>query len=129
LDFSEDGQRYQARDVLVALFEQWSGRHTLPQVAEIFNANGVCWGPYQSFTQLVSEDPRFTTANPMIGHIDQPGIGKFRAAGLPMAFASEPDRRPKAAPSLGQQTEQVLTELLGLSTAQFGKLVDSGVVR
>lgn len=127
LDFSRDGDRYQARDILVPLFEQWTRRHTLAKVAETFNAHGVCWGPYQSFTQLVGEDPRFSSANPMIGPIEQPGIGTFRAAGLPLAFGSQPDRRPKPAPRLGQHTEQVLIELLGLSNAQFGALVDAKV--
>lgn len=128
LDFTLDDDRYAARQILVALFDNWTAQRTLAQVREAFDANGVCWGPYQTFTQLVDEDPRFTAANPLIKSIDQPGVGRIRAAGLPMLFASDPDRRVAAAPRLGEHTEQVLTGVLGLSGAAFGKLVDAKVV-
>lgn len=128
LDFTEDSDRFAARDVLVAMFDQWTRKRTLAEVRAAFDANGVCWGPYQSFTQLVGEDPRFTEANPMIRSIDQPGVGRIRAAGLPMAFASRPDRGVAPAPVLGQDTEAVLTSVLGLSGAAFGRLVDAKVV-
>ncbi|MGE0310729.1 MAG: CoA transferase [Lautropia sp.] len=128
LDFATDDGRYAAREILVALFDGWTRQRTLAQVREAFDANGVCWGPYQDFVQLVDEDPRFTEANPMIRAIDQPGVGRIRAAGLPMQFASDPDRRVAPAPRLGEHTEAVLTGVLGLSGGAFGRLVDAKVV-
>ncbi len=128
LDFGTDDGRYAAREILVALFDSWTRQRTLAQVREAFDAHGVCWGPYQSFMQLVDEDPRFTEANPMIRAIEQPGVGRIRAAGLPMQFASDPDRRVVPAPRLGEHTEAVLTGVLGLSSAAVGKLVDAKVV-
>lgn len=128
LDFSDETARWQARDLLAALFDQWARQRTLAEVRTAFDANGVCWGPYQSFRQLVDEDPRFTDANPMIAGVDQPGIGRYRVAGLPTAFASRRDRGIGAAPVLGQHTEEVLASVLGLDSASFGRLVDDGIV-
>ncbi len=129
LDFSQEETRWHARELLVAVFEQWTRQRTLAQVAEAFDRHGVCWGPYQTFQQLVDEDPRFTEANPMIRRIDQPGIGRIRVAGLPARHASRDDRGIGPAPRLGQHTEEVLTSLLGLDSAAFGRLVDDGIVR
>ena len=128
LDFSQEEARWQARDLLCALFDQWTRQRPLAGIRAAFDANGVCWGPYQSFRQLVDEDPRFTEANPMIAALTQPGIGRYRVAGLPTAFASRADRGIGVAPRLGQHTEQVLVEVLGLDSAGFGRLVDEGIV-
>ena len=56
------------------------------------------------------------------------GIGEHLAAG-PTARFSGLDRGPVApAPLLGEHTDAVLSELLGLSGEAIGKLHDSGVV-
>ena len=128
VDFSDETARWHARDLLTALFDQWARQRSLVEVRAAFDAHGVCWGPYQSFQQLVDEDPRFTDANPMIAGVDQPGIGRYRVAGLPVAFASRGDRGIGPAPMLGQHTEEVLTTVLGLDAASFGRLVDDGIV-
>ena len=128
LDFHDEAARWEARELLTALFDQWTRRRSLAEVRAAFDANGVCWGPYQSFRQLVDEDPRFTDANPMIAAVDQPGIGRYRVAGLPTTYASHEDRGIGPAPVLGQHTEEVLTTVLGLDSAGFGRLVDDGVV-
>jgi 2-methylfumaryl-CoA isomerase len=129
LDFNAESARWESRELLVAMFEQWTRRRPLDEIRPIFDQHGVCWGPYQSFRQLVDEDPRFTDANPLIATIEQPGIGRIRVAGLPATFASRTDRGIGPGPRLGQHTEEVLTSLLGLSTAQFGRLADDGIVR
>ena len=72
--------------------------------------------------------PRCSLANPMFGEIDQPGAGRILANAVPLAFST--DIRPPAAraPRLGEHTEAVLAELLGVSSAQYGKLHDAGIV-
>jgi len=73
----------------------------------------VCWGPYQSFMQLVSDDPRCSRANPLFSSIDERGIGSILAAGHPLdpaigRIAAAP------APALGQHTDEILGDVLGL---------------
>jgi 2-methylfumaryl-CoA isomerase len=77
---------------------------------------------------MVHEDPRCSLANPMFGEIEQPGVGRIMAPTAPLAFGTDTSPRPARAPRLGEHTEAVLTELLGLSSAQYGKLHDAGVV-
>jgi 2-methylfumaryl-CoA isomerase len=102
--------------------------HNLNEIAEIFDAKGVCWGPYQTFVQLVNEDRRASAENPMFGHIDQPGVGQVLAPGSPLSF-SEIDRgTPTVAPRLGEHTDEILLEVLGMTSNEVGKLHDDGVV-
>lgn len=124
---SEDG-RFAARGAIFALLERWCAARSLPEIAAIFEGTGVLWGPYQDFGQLLREDPRCSVANPMFATIDQPGAGPVLAPGSPLAFAGAARRPPLPAPRLGQDTDMVLAEILGLSGAAIGRLHDQGIV-
>jgi 2-methylfumaryl-CoA isomerase len=128
LNFRAEGDRFEGRDAVAALIAPWVAKRTLNEVAEIFDGFGVCWGPYQTFTQLVEEDWRYSEANPMLKDIDQPGIGTLRVPGTPVAFTALPRQEPLPAPLLGQHTDQILAEELRLSAAEIGALHDAGIV-
>ena len=128
LDFNDEGDRFRGRDAVAALIAPWVAKRTLSQVAEVFERLGVCWGPYQTFTQLVEEDWRCSETNPMFRDTDQPGIGKLRIPGTPPSFTASPRLDPTPAPQLGQHTDEILANELGLSPAEISDLHDSGVV-
>ena len=92
--------------------------------------HGVCWGPYRTVTELVAEDPRCSTANPLFAELDQPGVGMHLVPGSPLAFSVSRagDRGAAVAPLLGQHTEEILTVDLGLTSAEVGALIDRGAV-
>jgi 2-methylfumaryl-CoA isomerase len=48
--------------------------------------------------------------------------------GLPMDFSAEPRRPTRPAPLLGEHTDAVLAEILGLSSAEIGRLHDERIV-
>jgi 2-methylfumaryl-CoA isomerase len=89
---------------------------------------GVCWGPYQTFRQMLREDPRCSTKNPLFLEIEQPGIGKYLVPGSPLDFSRLPREKPARAPALGEHTDEVLADVLGLSDGQIGKLRDGKVI-
>ena len=64
----------------------------------------------------------------MFRTVDQPGVGPYLVPGIPLDFSAAGRLAPGPAPLLGQHTEQVLAELLGLGTAEFGRLHDRGIV-
>ena len=129
VDFADEGERYLATDRLCDVFAPWFAVRTLAEVAEGLDAHGVCWGPYRTVAELVSEDSRCSVANPLFAELDQPGVGRHLVPGSPMAFASAgTDRGAATAPLLGQHTEEVLVGDLGISPAAFGALVDRGAV-
>jgi len=127
VDLSQEGGRFEARHAISALLEPWFARHTLAEITIAFAGSGVLWGPYQDFRQLVQEDPQCSLANPIFATVDQPGVGPVMVNAQPLGFAAG-RRPPTAAPRLGEHTEAVLTELLGLPSAAYAKLHDAGVV-
>lgn len=127
-DFTEEGARFEHRARIFAEVSAWAAGHPLSTVRQIFDARGVCWGPYQDFHQLVDEDPRCSPGNPMFEMIDQPGVGEVLAPGSPLSFGVGPRPPVAPAPTLGEHTEQVLAELLGLAGSELGAMFDSGLV-
>lgn len=128
LDLAQEGNRFVARRELAQLVAPRIAARTLAEVATVFEQHGVCWDRYQSLEQLVRSDAECSPANPMFQRIAQPGVGDMLAAGIPLDFGARPRLPAAPAPLLGQHTEQVLSELLGLDSAQFGRLHDRGVV-
>ena len=127
-DFRQEGNRYEHRRMIGSLLEPWFIQRTIDEVRTEFDAHGVCWGPYQTFRQLVDEDERCSLANPMFAMVDQPGIGRYLMPGSPLDFGAVPREDAMPAPELGEHTEVVLADMLGLSANEIGELHDAGVV-
>ena len=120
--------RFEGRDLIAGLLRPWFASRELSEIREAFVGTGVSWGPYQTFRQLVTEDPRCSPANPMFATLQQPGIGEYLVPGSPLEFSKLGRRPPTPAPLLGEHTDQILAELLGLNDSEIGRLHDAGVV-
>lgn len=128
VDLGKEGDRWKARDAISAVLQPWFRDRTLEQVQTTFEGTSVCWGPYQTFQQMVAEDPRCSEANPMFASIEQPGIGRYLVPGSPLAFSAAPRQAPVRAPRLGEHTDEVLADVLGLSSGAIGTLRDKRIV-
>ena len=124
---SEDG-RFGARDLIAAVLRPWFEARTLDEVRAAFAGTGVSWGPYQTFRQLVEEDPRASEANPMFSTLEQPGIGSYLVPASPLDFTAAGRLPARRAPLLGEHTEEILADVLGLGGAEIGRLYDAGTV-
>jgi 2-methylfumaryl-CoA isomerase len=109
-DFGEEGARWLYRKPLFELLGRWVAAHNLAEVREAFDEHGVLWGPYQTVKQLLAEDPRASSANPMLADVDQPGLGPLLTPGSPLRFSAALPVPPRRAPVLGEHTEEVLRE-------------------
>ena len=81
-------------------------------------------GPVNDIAEALS-DPQVLLRD-MVVEIDHPVAGTYRTAGNPIKSGSPDAFAPP--PTLGQDTEAVLTDLLGYSSAEVAALRDSGVV-
>jgi 2-methylfumaryl-CoA isomerase len=126
LDLDQEGNRFRARRELAALVGPRIAAQSFAALAPLFDRHGVCWSRYQQVADLPA-DPECSPANPMFSTIAQPGVGEMLAAGIPLAFSAHARVPAAPAPRLGEHTEQVLCEVLGLSSAQFGQLRDAQI--
>lgn len=127
-DLDTESGRYEARDLIAAILRPWFEQRTLDEVRDTFAGTGVSWGPYQTFRQLIEEDPRASIANPMFGEVEHPGVGRYLAPASPLEFVSLGRLPVSRAPILGEHTEEVLAEVLGLNDSEIGRLLQRGVV-
>jgi 2-methylfumaryl-CoA isomerase len=124
---SEDG-RFGARDLIAAVLRPWFEARTLDELRAAFAGTGVSWGPYQTFRQLVEEDPRVSEENPMFRVVEQPGIGSYLMPASPLVMTGSGRLPARRAPLLGEHTEEILADVLGLDETEIGRLFDAGIV-
>ena len=128
LDLMKEGDRWTARKEITALFAPWFAARRLEEVAPLFDGAGMTWSVFRSFAQAVAEDPDLSEDNPMMRMIHQPGIGTLPIPGSPVTFSDLERMGPAPAPVLGEHTEEILGDVLGLGSGQIGRLMDEGVV-
>jgi len=128
IDLTRDADRFGAREAILELLAPWFAELTLAEAGRRLDADRVCWGPYQSFEQLVQQDARCSTASALFAEIDHPGIGTTLTPRSPIDFSACAAVPPQAGPVLGQHTEEVLAGVLKLSSGQIADLHDRGVV-
>jgi 2-methylfumaryl-CoA isomerase len=128
-DFGRDeGARFRQRARLYPMFEEAFAQRSSGDLIVAFDGNGVTWGRYQSLHAAVTSDARLFTGNPQFQSIAHPSGLTYPAAGPPATLTGETRGSLVAAPRLGQHTDEILAEVLGLNAAAIGRLHDSGIV-
>ncbi len=128
LDLSQEGHRWQARHHITAALAPWFASRTIDQIAPVFDGAGLTWSVFRSFAGAVQQDPDLSPDNPMFALLDQPGIGRYPVPGSPVTSTAHARLPPQPAPQLGQHSEAVLADVLGLSSGAIGGLIDRGIV-
>ena len=128
LDFKLEGDRFKAKEDLARIVQSWFDQRSMAEILPLLNANAVCFGPYQTFREMVEEDDDCSEANPLFETVNQPGIGEYLVPGSPIRFTGATNLPALTAPILGQHTDQILAEDLGLDSGAIGRLHDSQIV-
>jgi 2-methylfumaryl-CoA isomerase len=128
VDLDTESGRFEDRDLIAAILRPWFQSRDLDEVREAFTGTGVSWGPYQTFRQLVEDDPRVATESEMWEEVEHPGVGRYRMPGTPLDFSAIPRTPVRRAPALGEHTAEVLNDVLGMTDAEIGRLAQDGVV-
>lgn len=128
MDFKREGDRFRARKRLADLFAPWFAQRDFAAASAELDRHEVCWGPYQTVAELVETDAECSSANPLFSRVEQPGIGNLLTPSQALHFGGLESTPPAPAPMLGQHTDEILAQELGLSAAEIGKLHDRGLV-
>jgi len=128
LDLRDEGNRFRAREEIAALLEPWFAERTLAEVRALFDEHRVTWGPYRSVREAMAEDADLSVDNPMFQSVRQPGIGSYIAPASTLDFSRGGRLPAMPAPQLGEHTDEILLDVLGLPEAEIGQLHDSGII-
>lgn len=129
LSLRDEGNRWKLRHQITAVLEPWFAARGVSEIGPLFDSMKLTWSTFRTIKEAVEHDRDLSTDNPMFEMLDQPGLGKFPVPGAPMTFSSGLRKPPQAAPVLGQHTEEVLGDVVGMSDGEIGKLFDKGIVQ
>jgi 2-methylfumaryl-CoA isomerase len=129
LDLSLEGNRYRAREDIAFLVRGRIGRLTVDEVGRAFDRCGVCWSRYQTVSELVAGDSACSKENPLFAMTEQPEVGRILAPTIPLNFAAGGRMPPLPAPRLGEHTNDVLKEIVGLNDAEIRRLQRGGIIQ
>ena len=129
VDFTADeGARFEHRDTLFPIVERAVRASRLSDLAPRFEARGVCWSQYRSLSTALHSVPQFSLDRPLFTDLDHPSGLRYPAPGAAATISGAPREPVVRAPKLGEHTDQVLADVLALSTTEIGALHDAGVV-
>jgi 2-methylfumaryl-CoA isomerase len=124
----DDGLRFTHRDALYPLFEAAIAALDHIDMAATLDAAGIVHSAYRTMLDA-AHDPRLVGNNPMFSAFDANPSGiSYPAAG---AFGTIPQLErgdAKAAPRNGQHSEEILADILKLSSGEIARLIDSGTI-
>lgn len=119
--------RDQHRAELYELIAEWTSARSAEDAMHILQKAGVMAGVVQSAADLADRDPQlkrrgfFVTA-------DHPELGPMRLEGMAIKLSRTPGRVRRGAPLLGEHTDFVARDLLGLREGEVNQLLLEGIV-
>jgi len=111
---------------LDALIGEWTGKRTLDGLLALLEAHGVPCGRIYRAPDMLA-DPQFA-AREAIVEVDHPVFGKVKMQNVFPKLSDTPGAVRWPGPALGEHTNALLGERLGLSEAEIAALRAEGVV-
>ncbi|MEJ2110271.1 MAG: CoA transferase, partial [Acidobacteriota bacterium] len=124
-EFSSFPERKKNEEKLNHLIEKWTSRHDPEHVMTVLQAEGVAAGVVQN-AEDVFGDPQLEERE-FFWNVDHKELGSFAHLGQPSRLSETPARLYRSAPSLGEHTEYICSEILGISEDEFARYLSEGV--
>ena len=124
--FAKNSNRVKNRDALIPDLIKLLKKQGTDWWLEQLNQKGIPCGPIASINQ-VFDNPQVRHRNMQL-ELDHPTAGKVPSVANPIKLSGSPVTYNMAPPTLGQHTEQVLSELLDLDMVQIGQLKSEGAI-
>lgn len=124
--WDEPGYRLAHREEVDRTIAAWCAGRTLDELETVGREHDIAINRVADIG-AIAHDPHFL-AREMFVEWDDPIAGRVRGAGIAPKFSETPGKVWRGAPWLGQDTERVLTGLLGYPAERVTRLRDLGVV-
>jgi formyl-CoA transferase len=124
---TREGWRDQLETLIRPGIEGWARGRTKLEASGELARQGIVAGPSFDADDL-ARDPHVRDHH-MVLDVERPGGGSpIRVAGNPIKLGDAPESGPLRWPTLGEHTDEVLAEDLGMSPEEIAELRDRGVV-
>jgi formyl-CoA transferase/CoA:oxalate CoA-transferase len=119
-------ERSRNRNTLIPKLQDVFMTKTYEEWEALLLANDIPVGAINNIAQVV-EHPQ-VKARQSLRNVEHPSVGRVRVVGSPVRLSRTPAKPPTASPVLGQHTEEVLRDVLGLSAKEINSLAAAGVI-
>ncbi len=124
--FATNPKRLENRGVLIPIIEDIVRTHTVAEWLEKLRAAEVPAAPVNNLDGAFAEPP--VAEREMIVEYDHPDVGRVRLPGNPIKMSGMSGTISNPAPRLGEHTDAILGEVLGLSADGIASLRRQGAV-
>jgi len=116
--------RLRHQDELEDLVAAWTRGQDKHQAAERLQSAGVPAAPVNDAAEAVAS--LYLAHRGHFTDLTHPAIGTVAHEGLPFRLSATPGGQYRAAPCLGQDTDMILRDILGLSETEIAQLARDG---
>ncbi|MDL2353202.1 MAG: CoA transferase [Pseudomonadota bacterium] len=125
---TSDANRFDQRNQIFALLQGAAGQLDYADLAQRLTAAGATFEHYRTMFEMAN-DPQLVADNPLFGPSPANPSGFVYPA--TRSFVNVPEMAvgdPQPAPYLGEHSEQVLADVLGLAPEEISTMIESGLV-
>jgi len=119
--------RLKNAEALDRIIEEWTSTQSAEEVMNVLQSGGVPAGKVQDVADLLERDPQLRARDYWI-ETDHPETGKSKGEGWGFKLRDVPGPRHRHAPLLGEHTDYVLQEIIGMSEEDINQLIIEGVI-
>ncbi len=124
--FSTPYSRSDNYDVLEPILSKRFKARTTSEWLKDIQAVGVPCGPVNTIDKIVN-DPQIKHRE-MLVEFPHPRLGTWRGVNSPLKLSRTPGKAQGVAPDLGEHTESILSEMLGMSKSKIDQLRKDGII-
>jgi formyl-CoA transferase len=124
-DFATPGARLPRLNQIFGRIEQWTMTKSKFEVMEICNPLDIPVGPILSMKEI-AEEPSLRETGTVV-EVDHPTRGKYLSVGNPIKLSDSPSEVTRS-PLLGEHTEVILREVLGMGDAEIAEARAAGAI-
>ena len=124
--YRTNAERARNRDTLIPALQEAFLTRTYEEWETLLLASGIPMGAINTIPQIV-DHPQVKARGALV-EMDHPRAGKVRMVGAPVRLSETPGSVRTPAPRLGEHTDAVLGDLLGLDAGEIDTLRAAGVI-
>jgi len=117
--------RKENEDILEELVAEWTKQFTAEEVMQTMQTTGVPAGVVQTMQDVLEHDPQLKDREFLVS-LEHPVIGVFGHPTPPYKLLKT-KAQVRTSPCMGEHTEYICTQLLGMSDEEFAELYQQGI--
>jgi len=109
------------------IIEEWLGTRTREEAEDIMNSNGIPVGSVYKAEDIFASPQ--VNVRQMLLDIEDPDVGSNKFSRGPVMLSSSPEPPKNPAPTLGEHSREILSDILGRNDEEISQLIDAGITQ